>query len=56
MQGCSVLPQMDAVADAAGFRERTLATFAPAACVSALRRDVEELTALLAAHAGGAAS
>jgi GTP-binding protein HflX len=43
-----VFNKMDAVPDPAGLKARALATHAPAACVSALRGQVEELTALLA--------
>jgi GTP-binding protein HflX len=43
-----VFNKMDAVPDAPGFRARALSTYAPAACVSALREDVGDLEALLA--------
>jgi GTP-binding protein HflX len=43
-----VFNKLDAVPDAGGFRARALATYPPAACVSALRREVGELDTLLA--------
>jgi len=49
-----VFNKMDAVADQAGMRQRALAAYAPAACVSALQRDVSGLINLLGPHAAGA--
>jgi len=46
-----VFNKMDAVADAPGFRGRVRSTFAPAACVSAVRREVGELLPILARYA-----
>jgi GTP-binding protein HflX len=48
-----VFNKLDAVPDAGGFRARALATYAPAACVSALRRDVRDLETLLAHSSKG---
>jgi 50S ribosomal subunit-associated GTPase HflX len=42
-----VFNKMDLVADAQGLRERVEATYAPAACVSAVRKDVGALVSLL---------
>ena len=43
-----VFNKIDLVPDPAGFRTRALATYAPAACVSALRGEVGDLDTLLA--------
>ena len=43
-----VFNKMDAVDDPGGFRERALVTYAPAACVSALQREIAELAVVLA--------
>jgi len=47
-----VFNKMDLVADAAAFRDRVRATFAPAACVSAARDDVAEVVEALSARVG----
>jgi hypothetical protein len=43
-----VFNKMDIVPDPAGLQARALATFAPAACVSALRGELDGLGELLA--------
>ena len=43
-----VFNKIDAVPDPAGFRDRTVATYGPAVCVSALRGPITELESLLA--------
>jgi len=48
-----VFNKMDAVENPEGLRSRATSAYAPAACVSAVTRDVNELTKLLATHAAG---